>query len=81
MFRDSFPAFRLRLCHNFNCQKHTDDFRSSHRCPAANAGVAKIAPSSLFVARTFNFVPASNHRHHALGGGNVDPLVGSHGEA
>jgi hypothetical protein len=26
---------------------------------AANAGVAKIAPSSLFVARTFNFVPAS----------------------
>jgi hypothetical protein len=27
--------------------------------PAANAVVAKIAPSSLFVARTFNFGPAS----------------------
>ena len=47
--------------------------------PSTNAGVARIAPSSLFVARTFNFSPAIQHNDHALGGCDVDLVVGGHG--
>src|SRR6267378_3166925 len=46
---------------------------------AANAAVARIALSSLLVARTFNFARASITVNDALGGCNVDPLIGSDG--
>jgi hypothetical protein len=62
--------------HNFASQKRTDDRRSSHRSPWLTGGVPKIAPSSLFVARTFNFAPGiENCDNNGVDEDNVEDLL------
>src|SRR6185295_15097452 len=45
--------------------------------PAANAGVPKSRRRACLWPGHSALRP-NDHRHHALGGGNVDPIVGSH---